>query len=237
MRPINKLNVGDRLPISGAIINPVYHPHGIAYPILVENLGHYCSYCEVFSADLEVEHIISKDQDNSKVDSWDNFLLSCGRCNGKDNKSNKKVDIDDIFLPHIHNTLLAFEYREGGFIMVRTDLSSDQQRKAENMLKLVCLDKYDGNPKYQSILPRDERWRHRRNAWEQAVIRLRKYENGEHTAIGVADFAKERGFFSVWFSVFNAHKEVKQAIINAFQGTANCFDENFNPIPRTLNDL
>ena len=88
MRPVQKLSPGDTLPQSGAVVASEYKPHGTAYAHLEENLGDYCSYCEVFHVDLEVEHIVSQNQDDSKKHEWDNFLLACGRCNGADNKWN-----------------------------------------------------------------------------------------------------------------------------------------------------
>ena len=87
-----------------------YRPHTIAKGDLEVNLGTYCSYCEVYSSDLEVEHIISQDQDNTLVYSWDNFLLACGRCNGRDNKTNRPVALGLVHLPHRNNTFLSFLY-------------------------------------------------------------------------------------------------------------------------------
>lgn len=230
MRPVNKLPWPEQ---NGAPKS--YKPHTLAKIDLEDNLGYYCCYCEVFSSDLEVEHIISQDQDLTKATDWDNFLLACGRCNGKDNKSNKPVALDTIHFPHKNNTLFSFTYLEGGFVCVNQDLAGDSVIHAENMLNLVGLDKYPGNIKYPQLKQNDTRWKHRRTAWEWAVRKLADYEAGKITIQDVCDFALQRGFFSVWYSVFQNHNAFKSILIDSFIGTEkNCFDSlnDFKPVPR-----
>ena len=245
MRPVNKWTVGQISP-KGATVLAVYNPHTGANSLLQENFDPFCTYCEVFSSDTEVEHIVSQNQDATLTTLWTNFLLACGRCNGSDNKSNKPVNLASMYLPHLNNTLLAFEYREGGFVGIHPNLSTQIQKdKATALMDLVGLDKYPGNTKYpatpkhsQGFSPNDKHWEHRRTAWENAERKLMRYEAGEITAETVAKFAHQRGFFSVWFSVFSAHKAVKQALVNAFKGTAaDCFDADFNPIPRNPQNI
>lgn len=212
-----------------------YNPHTIARTDLETNLDCYCSYCEVFSSDLEVEHVISQNQDNTKAQDWNNFLLACGRCNGRDNKSNKPVDVDRIHFPHRNNTFLSFSYLEGGIVTINPALVGDSIIRARALLKLVGLDKYQGNPDYPNLNQNDTRWRHRRTAWEWADRLLIEYEAGEKSALQIVNFASQRGFFSVWFSVFINHIEVKQLLVNTFVGTSlNCFDptDGYKPIPR-----
>jgi hypothetical protein len=246
MRPVEKWTVGYVSP-KGTNVRAVYSPHGLANPVLKENLDDFCSYCEGVNFDPEVEHIISQDQARTQnptlITAWTNFLLTCGRCNGGDNKSNKHVDFSLMYFPHLNNTLLAFEYREGGFVAIHHNLNTQIQRdKATALLDLVGLDKYPDNLKYpvgtNRLHPNDKRWEHRRVAWEYAVQKLEKFENGDISAEYVAEFAYQRGFFSVWFTVFAAHIEVKKALINSFEGTAlDCFDENYNPIPRNPTNI
>ena len=240
MRPVEKWTIGHVSP-KGTTVLSVYNPHTLANPILQENLDHFCSYCEVFSSDSEVEHVVSQNQNAALRTLWDNYLLACGRCNGSDNKSNKHVDLSLMYLPHLHNTMLIFEYLEGGLVRVHPNLIQQNQiDKATALLNLVGLDKYIGNPKYPStkkhlhgFSANDKRWEHRRTAWENAERKLVIYESGEISANAVAKFAHQRGFFSVWFSVFAAHREVKESLIRIFKGTAiDCFDTDFNPIPR-----
>lgn len=245
MRPVKKWPVGHTL-LNGNNIETDYDPHGLANPILELNLDPFCSYCEVFSSDLEVEHIVSQNQDATLVTKWDNFLRSCGRCNGRDNKSNKHVDLNLMYFPHQNNTLLVFEYREGGLVALHPGLGNNEQKdKARALLKLVGLDKYPGNSDYppnqrhlQGFPVNDNRWEHRRQAWEWAQSKLKEYEANKISAVDVANYADRRGFFSVWFSVFSAYKEVKEALFNAFVGTdLDCFDMDFNPIPRNPTNI
>lgn len=233
MRPISKSSWPE---INGK--PKVYKPHTLARPDLEDNLGTYCSYCEVFSSDLEVEHIVSQDQDASLTHNWDNFLLACGRCNGRDNKSNKHVNFSLIHFPHLNNTFLSFQYEEGGFVKVNPMLHPDSFKRAENLLKLVGIDKIPGNPQYPNLNPNDTRWRHRRTAWEWAKKYLPDYTSGHLSADQITDFALQRGFFSVWYTVYINHPPVLKSLIEKFLGTSKlCFDSinNFNPIP--LNPL
>jgi uncharacterized protein (TIGR02646 family) len=212
-----------------------YKPHTKANNDLEANLGPYCSYCEVFSSDLEIEHIISQDQDDTLAHDWDNFLLACGKCNGKGGKSNKNVDFTTMHFPHLNNTFLSFSYKEGGLITVNPALTGISRTHAENMLNLIGLDKYPGNPKYPKRNQNDSRWKHRRIAWEWAMKYLPEYEAGQKTAQQIVDFATQKGFFSVWYTVFANHPAVKQLLIRSFAGTAtNCFDttNSFQPVPR-----
>lgn len=237
MRPIQKALPTEVLTTRDETftIQAIYKPHTDARMPLEANLGTYCSYCEVFSSDLEVEHIISQNQDDTKKYDWDNFLLSCGRCNGKDNKSNKTVDLNTMYFPHRDNTLLAFQYLEGGLVILNPNLKPTQKSKAQETLNLLGLDKYAGNPQCHR---NDTRWKHRRNAWEKADEYLKKWEKEETNIPAIIILALSTGFFSVWFTVFEKHIEVRQALVEAFKGTArDCFDANYNPIPRNTNDI
>jgi hypothetical protein len=83
-----------------------------------------------------------------------------------------------------------------------------------------------------------KRWFHRDVAWQHAVKSLAEYEVGQVDAAGIANIAHWRGFFSVWFTVFMAHKDVKKALIDRFEGTAmDCFNKDYNPIPRNPDNL
>lgn len=207
-----------------------YNPHTIAKTDLEINLDQFCSYCEVFSSDLEVEHVISRYQNGLLSHDWGNFLLACGRCNGKDNKSNKWVNINQTHFPHLNNTLISFVYKEGGYVSVNPALPPTSKRRATRLMNLVKLDKIPGNPRYRNLNPNDTRWDHRRIAWENAKKYLPIYEAGNLTTEQLVDFAYQRGFFSVWYNVYHNHTMVKDELIRRFVGTApNCFD------PGTLN--
>jgi uncharacterized protein (TIGR02646 family) len=234
MRPVEKWNVGDPDGASGQISHS-YIPHGSAASVLIRNLGYFCSYCEVFDSSPQIEHVVPVIQDRSKQHEWANFLLACSRCNGADNKGSKPVVVEELYLPHLNNTLLPFVYLEGGKVQVREGLGPEQRRRAEKTMKLIGLDKYPGNADYPSHNPRDKRWEHRRKAWEVATRKLSAYLSGNLSAQAIAEFAHQKGFFSVWYTVFKAHQAVVRELIDVFEGTkAHFFDENdgYSPIPR-----
>lgn len=102
-----------------------------------------------------------------------------------------------------------------------------------------CLSPIPGNPRYPNLNKNDSRWRHRRVAREWAVKYLPKYEDGRLSACEIAEFAAQKGFFSVWFSIYNSHDDVKKALIESFIGTAiNCFDnmDGYKPVYRNPNN-
>jgi uncharacterized protein (TIGR02646 family) len=233
MRPIDKWMVGYQS-TKETMVSATYHPYTKANPVLQENIGRFCSYCEVFSTDLEVEHVIAQSLDKTQITNWNNFLLSCGQCNR--DKWNKSVDFSQIYLPHLNNTLLALKYGEGGLVEVHATLSTQNQKdKAMMLIDLIGLDKYPGNPKSKIVKANDKRWENRRKTWEFAGIKLTAYKAGYISVESIIEFAKSRGYFSIWFTIFLDHKEVKEALVKNFKGTATgCFDENFNLVPRNL---
>jgi hypothetical protein len=68
MRPVEKISCPQEKGM-----NRIYKRHSLAKVGLENNIGYYCSYCEVFSADLEVEHVISQHQHAALKCNWDNF--------------------------------------------------------------------------------------------------------------------------------------------------------------------
>jgi uncharacterized protein (TIGR02646 family) len=233
MRPVKKLKVGDTIVVKIAgvpkteIIQQEYKPYQGARPFLEENIDTYCSYCEVFSSDLEVEHVEPKSINPLKEFEWNNFLLACGTCNGKGNKGNKPVNLNEIAFPHRENTLLMLNYLTGGVIEVHPNIvgTSDEQ-KAKNLIELVGLDKIPSHPKLNA---NDKRWELRMNAWDLAVRYKKDYEDKKITLDYLIELIKQRGFFSIWFTVFENETPVKEALIHAFKGTdINCFDSQYN---------
>lgn len=249
MRPIDKPQCNDTILIDGSqhIITSTYKPHTEAQQPMEAAWGRYCSYCEEANGNLEVEHIIPQSEAPALKHSWDNFLLACRRCNGTDNKGNQPVKNhllnDNIYFPHLHNTLLIFEYKQGGIVTIHPSLNSAQAIKANNLLQLVKLDKYPGNPKYSTRVTskrpygypnNDNRWRIRREVWETAQRKLIDYQKGQIQPDDLADYAAQKGFFSIWYTLFKAHTPVLAALIKAYIGTAHsCFDpQTYLPIPR-----
>ena len=59
---------------------------------------------------------------------------------------------------------------------------------------------------------------------------LKKYEAGEYELGAMIEDIKERCCWSIWFTVFIEHEEVRKALVEEFPGTSReCFDENYMP--------
>lgn len=62
-----------------------------------------------------------------------------------------------------------------------------------------------------------------------------KYIAGSVDVYTIVDLVKGHGCWSIWFTVFKGHDEVRKALIEEFPGTAaSCFDaqNHFEPICR-----
>lgn len=238
MRPVEKKNVGDSIVLedsSAVVVCDEYRPHTAARPVLMANLGHYCSYCETWvqvGSNMEIEHVQPQSTYQHLKYKWSNFLLACQTCNGRSNKTNKNVVLGEVHLPHLNNTFKSLEYFEAGVVKVNHVLTGDSKKHAEELRSLVGFDKY-GN---------DERIEARRYAWMRAKVLLADYEKGNKDLVDLIQTIKEYGFWSIWFTVFKNHDEVRAEMIGIFPGTArNCFDPNnhYEPIdrnPENVND-
>lgn len=232
MRPIRKWVHTDASILPP--INEFYADYKDAKLDLERNIDCYCSYCERPTADeaAHVEHIQPKGltQYLHLKSAWSNFLLSCARCNGKDNKSMKDVIFGSVHLPHLNNTIISIFYGEGGFVQVNSALHNQELDNAEALINLVGLDKRPGHPNHST---KDKRWDKRREVWEIAQRYLAKYEQYLVDEDTIIDLAKGYGFWSVWYSMFQNFEAVKRLLIANFRGTAlDCFDNTFNPIRR-----
>ena len=134
-------------------------------------------------------------------------------------------------MPHLNNTFLSFEYLPGGAIRVNQKLTDNSKIHAENLLKLVGL--WKGK---KDSLPSDNRWKIRLESWNLALRYLVKYKNDKiNNFDSVLDLVKTGGMWSIWFTVFKDHDEVRKALIDEFPGTAKeCFDpdNHYEPIER-----
>jgi len=242
MRPVTKLQLGDFVTLLDGTthhqIQISYKPYQNAKNPLGANIGEFCSYCErpVSDESLAVEHIQAKGLPKyAHLEFlWINFLLACARCNGKDNKSDKDVVLANIHLPHLNNTMLSIHYGQGGLVQIHPNLAvgSPEYQKAKALIELVGLDKCPGHSDYKY---KDKRWLRRDKVWQLAIGYESHYQKGDVTIKTIIDLALGRGFFSIWFTVFKNHSEVREALIQSFDGTTtSCFDpqNNFNPIPR-----
>jgi uncharacterized protein (TIGR02646 family) len=228
MRPIEKW-------VYPSVLEPTlranYNPWSEAKPLLEKNLGGYCSYCEKPSTDegVHVEHVQPKAIGLYPLlkYTWSNFLLSCQRCNGPDNKGDKNVILNQIHLPHLNNTYKSLVYGTGGFVTVNPNLDAIEQSKAQALIDLVGLDK---NPAHPLYLNGDKRWERRKTVWD---IAQRYFIINQTTPIApfiIVDLAKGHGFWSVWMEVFKDTENIRNALINDFHDYTykECFIKDVN---------
>lgn len=245
MRPVKKRNVGERIDLFERVddittvshtIQDEYKPYQNARKVLLANLGNYCSYCENYFIDgsnLQTEHVQPiglKNNGNLKYDflkyKWSNFLLGCSTCNGRANKANNDVVLDEIHLPHLNNTFLSLEYKEAGVVAVNPNMSDRSKRHASNLIKLLGLDKPSSETDYRCDV--------RRKTWDKAQTLLTQYLAGEIIAERLIDYIKEQPCWSIWYTVFSGQDEIRKRMLE-FPGTCEeCFDRNnhYNPICR-----
>lgn len=239
MRPITKLPVGTEITLDNGsvhVIKATYNPYQEAKDPLCINLGQYCVYCEApfaYTRGLDVEHILPKDPDlgySHLQYNWDNFLIGCPTCNGKGNKENKVRLPENCHFPHLNNTYISLKYDRGGVVVVNPELRGKSYHNALSLLNLVGLDKTPATSSHQ-----DKRWQYRKKEWEIAEKFKIRYENGRCDLDSLIDYIKVAGCWSIWFTVFNDHDEVKERLIIDFPGTANeCFDpdNHYCPVER-----
>ena len=237
MRPLDKKNIGETItlytdihdmPNEEHIIQEDYMQYGKARKVLLANFGNYCSYCETYLANgalFQTEHIQPKGlpQYASLKTRWNNFLLSCATCNIK--KGDEDIIYSDIHLPHKNNTLLGLTYQEAGVVEVNPQIPPVSQIHAQKLIDVLKLDAPDSETDFRREM--------RRRVWDRAMLYLRKYEAGDYELNAMISDIKERSCWSIWFTVFREHREVRKALVEQFHGTSRkCFDAEFNPIPR-----
>ena len=238
MRPIDKAKSGESIVYTdsqGRIIHKViednYSPYIKAKIPLIGNVGNYCSYCEGANhpSNLSIEHLASKGKGGSET-SWDNFLLSCTICNSV--KGAKVLD-KNYHWPHLNNTFLSFIYDYTGRVRVNPNIPEISKEKAHNLLDLIKLQRYPNTEEKPSEM--DYRWQRRYEIWNKAV-RLKKYFiEDKITVDDIIEEVKYRGYWSVWFTVFEGIDIVLEHLISDIPGTcANCFDKNnhYSPVQR-----
>ncbi len=209
-----------------------FDPYREAFPYLVSRLGTYCSYCERRIATvLDVEHIQPKGGDYARphlAGRWDNFLLACRNCNSS--KKDKDVILGDVLLPDRDNTFVAFVYSPDGGIGPADGLPPAIAGMARAILRLTGLDKrpsvtLDENDRIVAT----ERVSQRMEAWleaEEAKADVDADPGNLAIKRRVVKHALALGFFSIWMTVFNDDVDMRNRLIDAFQGTrdSGCFD-------------
>ncbi|PZV15058.1 MAG: HNH endonuclease [Pseudanabaena sp.] len=219
---------------------------------LIDRIGEYCSYCETrLGSSLDIEHILPQALFPDEEQNWENFCLACTNCNSIKKWAMEKRWNDSW--SHLHqvsakiaarseffwidrdNTFSCLEYTKGGFIQVNTSLSTEEKQIAQSTIKMVGLDRTP-NPDPQV---KDRRWNNRRQAWDKAERSLENLskcntdESREAMRDQIISHAVDKGFWSVWMTVFKDDPDMLQRFIDAFAGTClDCFDISGNPIPR-----
>ena len=238
MRPVEKKKQGDIVRYTDSnnqeiehTIQENYPEYGDAKFPLASNIGQYCSYCEGDEKihSLEVEHMAAKSKGGSLTE-WNNFLLCCKICN-----TTKGVEVinDDYHWPHLNNTFLSFIYDETGRVNVNDNMSELSKVRAQNLLNLAKLQRYPETDNQPS--PKDFRWQYRYEAWRLATDWKLKFLDRLITEDDIISRVKDKGQWSIWFTVFKGIDSVRARLISDFPGTcASCFDANnhYEPIER-----
>lgn len=229
MRPVDR---GD-IPTDDNDDVVVFKEHGEARDYLVGKIGDFCSYCETgLHSMIAVEHTYPKQEDlyPERALDWDNFLLTCWYCNSI--KGTTDVALKAYYWPHSDNTARAFDYRVDRVPEASHSLTTDEKQVAENTIELTGLDRDLLHPETSPV---DRRWKKRKDAWGVAMHELRKLRQNDTPQLrdSIVQVAISRGFWSVWMQVFSDDQDMRQRLINWFDGTAkNCFDAQTKTIPR-----
>lgn len=201
---------------------------------LVSRIGTYCSYCErTLNGYIDVEHVQPKNSQGHLKLEWDNFLLACINCNSI--KGKEPIILDEYLWPDKDNTLLAFQYTDGGLITISLTLTTAIKQLAEKTIKLTGLDRYPSLDPLKNPEMSDTRWRERRTTYDKAKRAEKNLVNCNVIPMReqIVDTATATGFFSIWMSVFKDDSDMLQRLLQAFPGTShNCFDTNCVPINR-----
>lgn len=207
-----------------------------AKPVLVARLGCYCSYCERrVATNLAVEHIQPKALPAyaALAGRWSNFLLSCVNCNST--KTNKNVALAGLMLPDRDNCFAAFDYFADGRVKPAVVLTAASRALAARALALVGLDKaisvmHDENGKQVAL----DRVSQRMEVWGVALEAKADVEGhplNQALRRAAIRTAQGYGFFSIWMAVFAGDADMRNLLIDGFDGTrgSGCF----NPITTT----
>lgn len=235
MRPLERYKIEDEVTLEDGTqvtIDSDYNPYQKARPLLLNNFGDYCSYCEVCLQNgclFQTEHIQPQSLHPELRTKWENFLIGCSVCNGSGGKSGNDILSPNTQLPHKNNTYLSLVYKESGCVKVNSNIPPDSQRYAQELIDFLQLNK---SPK-SSLKDKDGRCSMRRKTWRKAKIFLQQFENGQVKLDMLMEYIKICGGWSIWYTVFFDHREVREALVTQFPGTArDCFDADFKPIPR-----
>lgn len=229
MRPVVKYQVGVKCTVTNKVINKSYLDYRSAKPFLEANIGPYCTYCErpISDESMHVEHIKPKAKFQNLKTKWINFVVSCHRCNGTDNKGEKVLKLNSTHFPTIQNTYKSFVYHDDGRVTINNSLDISEQEKVKKLINLVNLHLILGDPDHKE---KDKRYERRKSTFKLANRFLQMFESNEITnPIIIIELAKERGHWSIWMQVFTNHHNIQNELIKAFNGTyKDCIAKDIN---------
>lgn len=198
-----------------------FSEHREAYRPLVAAIGRYCSYCEAPLKNGHVEHVLPQQHYGSLRLLWSNFLLACSNCNGTKQAwpnpggGGRKAG----FWPDCDNTSRAFQYAIHQPPQPEGSLTVAQRRQAQEMLRRTGLDKSPAHPDWSAS---DDRWDMRNDTWDiaaQCKVDLQAEDTEAHRR-SIAGRAGDRGFWSVWRTVFADDEDMLRRINSSFKGTS-----------------
>ena len=108
-------------------------------------------------------------------------------------------------------------------------LTGDAYHHAKKLLDLVGLGKSPATSR-----PGDTRYKKRSKDWDLACKYRARYDAGKISSDVIVDLVKNRGGWSIWFTVFSGCDDVRNALLD-FPGTARqCFDaaNHYEPLDR-----
>lgn len=226
MRPVLKWTVGE----NG--VTEIFAQYQNAKPLLKSNFGsegfYYCNYCDrkVAGVDLNVEHILPKEQNPHLEFRWDNFLLGCTNCNNA--KYTTDFVLNDVVLPHIQNTVHCFSFMDDGTMALNIAAPGSHHNRIVRTINLLGLHmgKHHAERK-----PQDDRYKERGEVLRIARRKLSQFEAGKQDVPDIVDCATTSGYWLVWVEVFDRHLDVKNALITSFTGTyPYCFTTNIDRV-------
>lgn len=204
---------------------------------LAKLLGHYCSYCERFEDErnIELEHIIPQENGRSPhKDKWYNFLLACGGCNKAKNRVEGHINRENLrtyILPHIDDTFHMIEYNpKTKMPKPRENLAECDKKRVQKTLRML---KFDiplttmGEETWENLVNLDafaiariDDFRTAERKKEKYIIAKKSNDSEECKDIvqDIIKFAKLRNW-SVYMYVFEDETEIKDALLQCLQGT------------------
>ena len=239
MRPIKKSSPGEVVVYMDSqgeyvrhVVQEDYPNYGDAKMPMIGDVGKYCSYCESpRDADaLAVEHLAARANGGSET-AWNNFLLSCTVCNSC--KGTTVID-EEYHWPHVNNTFLSFVYDKTGRVTVNPNIPPLSQDKARKLLELTHLERFPNTQNPPSA--KDYRWYRRYETWNIATRCKMLYLEGNIDENDIICCAKDKGHWSIWFTVFTGIDAILLRLITDFPGTSEeCFDPNNHYAPKEKN--